>query len=155
MVTRAASRILAIALCATALVINAACGGSSTAPTPVAKSENFSGTLQPLGTDFKTFSITAQGPTDLSVTVNSLTTVAASTPVTGITIGVGIGTVSGAICAMQVYNSGAVLGQELFPPNGASGGVYCVQVFDCPPGSTGCSSTLTEAVNYSVTVKHY
>ena len=46
--------------------------------------------------DFKTFSIAyAQGSSDLSVTVNTLTTVA-GTPVTGITIGVGLGAPSGA-----------------------------------------------------------
>lgn len=154
MVTRTA-RFLPIALCATVLSAAAGCG-SSTAPTPVAKTEVFTGTLQPLGVDFKTFSIAyAQSATDVSITVNSLTTVAASTPVTGITIGVGIGTVSGATCAVQVQNPAAVLGQELFAPSGASAGNYCVQISDCPTGTTGCTSTLTEPVNYSMTVKHY
>jgi hypothetical protein len=112
--------------------------------------------LQPLGTDFKTFTIAySQGATDLSVTVNTLATVNGSTPVTGITIGVGVGTVSGSTCSMQVQTGAANLGQELFAPNGASAGTYCVQIFDCPTGSTGCSSTLTEAVTYSMTVKHF
>ena len=154
MVTRTA-RFLPIALCATVLSAAAGCGGS-TAPTPVAKTEVFTGTLQPLGADFKTFSIAyTQSSTDLSITVNSLTTVASSAPVTGITIGVGIGTVSGSTCAIQVQNPAAVLGQELFAPNGASAGNYCVQISDCPTGTTGCTSTLTEPVNYSMTVKHY
>jgi hypothetical protein len=154
MVTRTV-RVLPIALCATALFVSAGCGGSSTAPTPVAKTETFAGTLQPLSADFKTFSIATQGTTDVSITVNSLTTVATATPVTGITIGVGVGTVSGAICALQVQNVAAALGQELFAPSGASAGTYCVQIFDCPTGATGCSSTLTEPVTYSMTVKHY
>jgi hypothetical protein len=116
----------------------------------------FTGTLQPLGVDFKTFTISyAQGSTDLSITVNSLTTVAASTPLTGVTIGVGVGTVSGATCALQVQNPAAVIGQELFAPNGANAGTYCVQIFDCPTGTSGCSSTLTEPVTYSMAVKHY
>lgn len=140
-------RFFAIASCAIVLVTGAGCGGSATAPTPVAKSETFTGTLQPLGVDFKTFSIAAAGPTDLSITINSLVTVANQTPVTGITIGVGVGTVSGTVCAMQVQNPAAVLGQELFAPNGAAAGNYCVQIFD--------SSTLTEAVTYSLIVKHY
>lgn len=154
MVTRTAGRALPIALCATGLLFTAACGSPS-APTPVAKTEVFTGTLQPLGTDFKTFSIAAQGPTDLSITINTLATVANSTPVTGITVGVGVGTVSGATCVMQVQNPAAGLGQELFAPSGATAGSYCVQIFDCPPGSTGCSPTLTEAVSYSMTVKHF
>jgi len=49
----------------------------------------------------------------------------------------------------------ATLGQELFAPSGASPGTYCIQIFDCPTGTTGCTSTLTEAVTYSMTVKHY
>ena len=154
MLTRTPTRGLPIALCATALLIGAGCG-SPAAPTPVAKTEVFTGTLQPLGTDFKTFNILAQGPTDLSITVNSLSTVAAATPLTGITIGVGVGTISGAVCVLQVQNAAAVLGQELFAPNGAAAGTYCVQIFDCPTGSTGCASTLTEPATYSMTVKHY
>ncbi len=155
MVTRSsARRVLPLALGAIVFSMSTGCG-SSTAPTPVATSETFTGVLQPLGVDFKTFTIGAQGPTDLSITVNSLNTVAASTPVTGITVGIGIGTVSGAVCAVQVQNPAAVLGQELFAPNGATAGAYCVQISDCPTGSTGCASTLTEPVNYSMTVKHY
>jgi hypothetical protein len=147
MVTRAVPPAWRIALCAGALLFAAACGGSSTAPTPVAKTDVFTGTLQPAGTDFKTFVITAQGPTDLSVTVTSLTPLASSTSVAAITIGVGFGTVSGATCALQVSNSQAVLGQELFAPSGATAGTFCVQIFD--------ASTLTEAVSYSMTVKHF
>jgi len=132
------------------------CGGSPNEPDPVQKTETFNGTLQPLGVDFKTFSIVyAQGTSDLSITVNSLATVANSTPVTGITIGVGVGTVSGSTCTMQIQAPAATLNQELFAPNGASAGAYCVQIFDCPTGTTGCSSTLTEAVTYTMTVKHY
>ena len=155
METRTARRVLPIALCATALLIGAGCGGSPAAPAPVAKVETFTGTLQPVGADFKTFSIVAQGTSDLSVIVNSLTTVAAGTPVTGITIGVGFGTVSGGICALQIQNSVATIGQELFTPGGASNGGYCVQIFDCPPGAPGCTPTLTEPVTYSMTVKHF
>jgi hypothetical protein len=156
MPTRTAGRVSLIALCAIVLSLGAACGGSPAAPTPVAKTETFTGTLQPLGIDFKTFTITyAQGTSDLSITVNTLSTTANSTPVTGITIGVGVGTVSGAICSLQVQTPVAVLGQELFAPNGASAGTYCVEIYDCPTGATGCTSTLTEPVTYSMTVKHY
>jgi hypothetical protein len=141
--------------CALLLSLAAACG-SPTAPTPTLQTENFSGTLQPLGLDFKTFTIGyTQGATDLSIIVNGLTTVANLTPVTGITIGLGLGAMSGSSCVLQIQAPAATLGQELFAPNGASAGTYCVQIFDCPTGATGCTSTLTEAVNYTMTVKHY
>jgi hypothetical protein len=149
--------IRALTISAVLFTAGAGCGGSTpTAPEPVLQTETFTGTLQPLGVDFKTFMIVyAQGPTNLSVAINSLTTVEGSTPVTGITIGVGLGTVSGTACALQLQTPAATLGQELLVPNGASAGTYCVQIFDCPTGSTGCTSTLTEAVTYSMVVRHY
>jgi hypothetical protein len=132
------------------------CGGSPSQPDPVLRTETFTGTLQPLGTDFKTFTIVyAQGTSDLSVNVTSLSTVANSTPVTGITIGIGFGTVSGATCSMQIQAPAASLSTELFAPNGASAGSYCVSIYDCPEGTANCTSTLPEAVNYAMTVKHY
>jgi hypothetical protein len=152
---RTAGRLSPIALCAIALLIHSDCGGSPTSATPVPKTETFTGTLQPMGIDFKTFTITyTQGTSDLSVTINSLTT-SAGTPVTGITIGIGFGLPSGAACSLQIQAPDASLGQELFAPNGASAGTYCVQIYDCPTGATGCSSTLTEPVTYAMTVKHY
>jgi hypothetical protein len=152
---RSARRMAVLAPCALLLSLAAACG-SPTAPTPTLQTETFNGTLQPLGLDFKTFTIGyTQGSTDLSITVNGLTSVANATAVTGITIGIGVGSVSGSSCVLQIQTPAATLGQELFAPNGASAGSYCVQIFDCPSGATGCTSTLTEAVNYTMTVKHY
>jgi hypothetical protein len=147
--TRAGSALLLSALLSS-------CGGSPTQADPVQRTETFTGTLQPLGTDFKTFTIVyAQGTSDLSVNITSLTTVANSSPVTGITIGIGFGVVSGSTCSMQIQAPAAGLSTELFAPNGASAGSYCVQIYDCPTGTTGCTPTLPEAVNYSMTVKHY
>lgn len=157
MYRRAAARLFSFALGAILLGSSTSCNSSNpTAPTPVLQTETFTGTLQPLGLDVKTFAVVyVQSTTDLSVIVNSLTTVASSTPVTGITIGVGFGALSGSTCSLQIQTPVATLGQELFAPNGASPGTYCVQIFDCPTGATGCTSTLTEAVTYSMTVKHY
>jgi hypothetical protein len=157
MLIPAARRPSTVALCATLAMFAPGCGDSNpAAPTPVAQSESFTGTLQPLGTDFKTFTIAySQATTDLSVTVTSLTTVANATPVTGITIGLGFGTVSGSTCATQIQAPAAPLNQELFAPNGANAGAYCVQIYDCPTGTANCTSTLAEAVNYAMTVKHY
>ena len=153
---RSARRMAVLGPCALFISLAAACGGSPSAPTPRLQTENFTGTLQPLGVDFKTFTIAyTQGTTDLSIIVNGLTTVAGSAPVTGITIGIGVGAVSANSCVLQIQTPAATLGQELFAPNGASAGTYCVQIFDCPTGATGCTSTLTEAVNYAMTVKHY
>jgi hypothetical protein len=149
-------RLSLVTSCAVAVCLAAGCGSSPSAPTPVLQTETFTGTLQPQGVDFKTFSIAfAQGGSDLSVVVNGLTTVAGSTAVTGVTIGVGFGSVSGTVCSLQIQTPTATLGQELFAPNGASAGAYCVEIFDCPSGATGCTSTLTEPVTYSMTVKHY
>jgi hypothetical protein len=151
---RAVSRFVFPLLGCAALAL-AGCG-SVTAPDPVSRSETFTGTLQPLGADFKTFSIAyTQGATDLSVIIDSLKRVSDGSSITGITIGIGFGSVSGATCALQVQQPVATLAQELFAPNGASAGTYCVQIYDCPTGTTGCSSTLTEPVTYSMTVKHY
>ena len=157
MLKPAARRLSTVALCATLAMFAPGCGDSNpAAPTPVVQSESFTGTLQPLGVDFKTFTIAyTQGTTDLSVTITSLLTVASATPVTGITVGIGFGTVSGSACAPQIQAPAAPLNQELFAPNGASAGAYCVQISDCPTGATGCTSTLTEAVTYSMTVKHF
>ena len=156
MIRRAVARLSPIALGAIFLTSVASCNSNPAAPTPVLQTETFTGTLQPQGSDFKTFAVVyAQSTTDLSVTVGSLTTVEGSAPVTGVTIGIGFGSPSGTACSLQVQTPVAVLGQELFAPNGASPGNYCVQIFDCPTGSTGCTSLLTEAVTYSMTVRHY
>jgi len=153
---RADARRFSIALGAVLLALVASCNKNPAAPTPVLQTETFTGTLQPLGTDVKTFTVAyTQGATDLSVIINSLTTEAGSTAVTGITLGIGFGAPSGSTCSLQVQTPVATLGQELFAPNGAQPGSYCVQIFDCPTGTSGCSSTLSEAVTYSMTVKHY
>ena len=156
MLRRSAGRRVVVTSCVILLGLAAACGGSPTAPDPVLQTEALTGTLQPLGVDFKTVTVAyTQGATDLSITVNSLATVADATPLTGVTIGLGIGTVSGSTCAVQLNAPAAPLGQKLFAPNGASAGTYCIQISDCPTGATGCTSTLTEAVTYRMTVEHY
>jgi hypothetical protein len=153
---RAVVRLSFAASCALLLLgVSAACGGSPTAPTPEIRATNFTGTLAPGGRDFKPFAITYAGFTDLSVTINSLTTVAGGTPVTGITMGVGFGAVSGAACVMQIVAPEAPIGQELFVPNGATAGAYCVQIFDCLPDAEDCEPALAEQVTYSMTIRHF
>ena len=123
MPSHAATRLASFVPVAVLLAVAAGCG-SATAPSPTQQTETFTGTLQPLGTDFKTFTIVyTQASSDLSVTVDSLKTVAASTPVTGITIGIGFGAVSGSSCSLQIQTPTAALATELFAPNGASAGI--------------------------------
>jgi hypothetical protein len=153
---RTARRFPLLAPCAILFVLVSGCNSNPTAPTPVVQTTNFTGTLQPEGLDFKAFIISyTAGPSELSVTVNSLTTVANATPLTDITIGVGFGVVSGTTCVLQIQTPAATLGQELFAPNGATAGSYCVQIFDCLPGATECTPKLPEPVNYSMTVRHF
>ena len=77
------------------------------------------------------------------------------TPVTGVTTGVGFGSVVQGVCSVQLFDPAAALGLELSVPGGVSAGTYCVRISDCPAASTGCTSVLTEAVTYSMTVKHF
>ena len=108
MPSHAGAQRASLALVAACFVV-AGCG-SATAPSPTLQTETFTGTLQPLGTDFKTFTIAyTQSTTDLSVKIDSLKTVADSTPITGITIGIGFGAVSGASCSLQVQTPIAAL----------------------------------------------
>lgn len=146
-----------IGLSLTMLAMAAAgCTADSTGPSPVPQNDTFTGTLQPQGVDFKTFTVNfTAAPTTLSVVVNSLTTVANSTPVTGVTIGVGFGIVSQGACVVQIFNPAAPLGTDQAVPGGIDAGTYCVRISDCPQGITGCTSVLTEPVTYSMTVKHF
>jgi hypothetical protein len=153
----AARRLSLIATSAILLAVASGCGNDSpTAPTLEQKTETFTGTLQPLGLDYKTFNIEyRQGASELSLSVDNLVTTAGGAPVTGITIGVGVGTLAGSVCSLQLQTPAATIGQVLFAPNGAQAGTYCMQIYDCPTGATGCTPMLTEAVNYTMTVKHY
>jgi hypothetical protein len=135
----------------------ASCTSPGTGPTLVLKNDVFTGTLQPQGADAKNFTVTfSAAPTDLSVTVNSLTAVTGGTPVTGVTVGIGLGLPSAlAACGVQVLTPNVALGQEIKLQGGINAGTYCVQISDCPTGTTGCTSQLTQSVTYNLTVKHY
>jgi hypothetical protein len=127
---------------AMALLAGAGSCKAAAAPSPVLATETFTGTLPVLGMAFHTFTIKyAFATTDLSATVSTLNVTPA------VTIGLGFGTVSGTTCAVQVSTTTAAVGQELFAPNGASAGTYCVQIFD--------AGSLTDTTAYTLTVKHY
>jgi hypothetical protein len=154
---RVVLRLSSIGLSFTMLAMAASgCTTDSTGPSPVPQSETFTGTLQPQGFDFKSFTVTfPAAATNLSVIVTSLTTVATSTPVTGVTIGVGFGVMSQGACSVQIFNPVAPLGTEQSVPGGVEAGTYCIRISDCPPLTGSCTSVLTEPVTYSMTVKHF
>jgi len=136
----------------------AACGGSNnpaapTTPAAVLATETFTGTISPLGTAFNSFTVNYAGSnSDASITVTSLTTVASGTP-QAITIGIGFGTVNLGVCTRSASytNPAAPLNTELTTTGMPfSAGSFCVQVFD-----NTSAPTVTEPLNYSITVKHY
>jgi hypothetical protein len=132
------------------------CGGTTAAaasPSAVLSTDSFTGTISPLGAASHTFTVNYSGAyTNASLTVTSLTTVA-SAAAQAITVGVGFGTSNLGVCTRSstYTNPAAPLNTEL-PTTGSPfiAGVYCVQVFDNPD-----SSTVTEPLNYAITVKHY
>jgi hypothetical protein len=140
-----------VALCAAA-----ACNKETpTEPTPEAViiTDVFTGVIAPLGTN--THSVTVvytYAATNASAIVTSLTSVADGTS-KPVTIGLGFGTVNLGACTRvaSVTNPVAPFNQELFVPEGTFGpGLYCFQVFDNP-----AAPTVTEPLNYSITVRHY
>jgi hypothetical protein len=143
-------------VCGLILSLSAAlgCGSSSpVAPTPVLATETFTGTLSPLSERSHTFTVNyAAGYSDASFTVTALTSVADGSA-KSITIGVGFGLVSVGVCtrAAQYSNPATPLNTELPTTGGAFGaGVFCVAVFDNP-----AAPTVTEPLNYTLSVKHY
>jgi len=121
-----------------------------TAPTPVLITDTFTGLLNVLGTESQNFTVkyTAQD-TGASITVTSLRLASTNAEFTS-TIGVAFGAfdVNG-VCqrAAGFVVNAAAINQELSTPEVFSDGGWCVQIFD--------AGTLTEAVNYTMVVKHY
>ena len=143
-----------------AALLSAACGSgnsttssTATSPSPVLTTDTFTGTISPLGTAANTFTVNYAGAySNASVTVTSLTTAAGALP-QSITIGVGFGSTNLGVCTRSASftNPAAPLNTEL-NTNGTPfiAGTYCIQVFDNPD-----APTVTEPLNYALTVKHY
>jgi hypothetical protein len=154
-VTRHISR-LSIVFILMLAAATAGCYGSSTAPTTppfTETTDQFSGTLKPLGTDTHTFMVNySAAQSDASVTVTSLTSVATGAP-ENITIGVAFGSTNLGVCtpSTTVSNPGATVGTE-HPTTGAPfvNGSYCVAIFDNP-----AAPTVTEPINYTLAVRHF
>jgi hypothetical protein len=131
-------------------VISAGCNNGSTTPTPTLSTEDFTGTVAVSGWDSKQFTVNYQlTASDASVTVTALTSTATGTPVST-TIGVAFGSFAfdGSCTAASAYTATAApIGQELVASGAFGPGRYCIKVFD--------AGTLTESINYAITVKHY
>jgi hypothetical protein len=129
-------RLLASVALATSL---AACGGIDSPSTQT--TEDFNGTLDPLGTASKTFSIAKTG--EMQVTLQSL----APRPVVGF-IALAVGTPAGTSCSpigSYVVSQAAVGTPYSFPQ--VVKGSYCVIVADA-------AGVLTTQATFSVKVSH-
>ena len=147
-------RLVAMIFGAALLASAAGCNNNnnSTIPSAVLSSDDFSDTLAVGGESVKTFNVDyLYGATDAGVTVKTLTSVATGAAI-NVPIGVAFGTFTsfnnGCTRAASATKNDAMIGQEAATNSGTfTQGQYCVVIFD--PG------TLTEAVNYTMTVRHY
>jgi hypothetical protein len=137
-------RALGMASLLVASVTLAACGGGTDTPTtaatpaPEIKTETFTGTVSPSGAPYHPFTVVAQGA--ITATLVSVS------PQTTITMGFGVGTVSGSSCALitGAYSESAKSGYALSGTIAA--GSYCVVLYDI--------GNLSAANDYVITVSH-
>jgi len=129
------------------VAFTAACGGSSTSPTTVSSNstvttETFTGTVQPLGTNVHTFTVTTPG----SVTV----TMTAAGPPPTISMGLGVGNPNSAgNCIFLSGGTTTAIASATTPQlqgTLASSGAYCVAIGDI--------GNAAGPIAYSVTVSH-
>lgn len=131
---------LSLALVSALALSATACGSdpvSPTAPTPVS-TEDFAGTIDPLGTNIHTFTVKAVGP--LTVLLTSVS------PLATLAVGVSIGGWDGTTCTAVAANHNARAGTASVLSGTANVGNFCVQVYD--------SGNFTEPVTYAIQVSH-
>jgi hypothetical protein len=126
-----------------ALTVSACSSDSNSLPTvptaPATITETFTGTVAVGGSDFHTFTVTANGA--LAVTMT------AASPPSTIWMGIGVGTPSSTVCSL--LNGGSANGPASVNPQltgTLSAGTYCVQISDI--------GNATSTISYSVTVAH-
>ena len=149
MTRRAARAVLAAGF---VLMIGGLAGCRSNGPTPNEVSDSFTGVLAPLGTNSHNFTITLTSFSDASITIDTLTSVATGAAQT-ITVGVGFGNLNTGTCARLagLTNTAAPINVELATTGlPFAAGTFCVQIFDNPD-----APTVTEPLNYKLTVRHY
>ena len=124
------------------LAFSLLCAGCSKTPTqpsiaPPTTTDVFSGTLQPLGTNFHQFTVSQAGDVD--------TTLTSAGPPSTITLGLGVGPFTNGVCSVQDgVSTRAGLTPQLL--DAAGPGEYCVTVADV--------GNLSAPVDYTVTVTH-
>jgi hypothetical protein len=144
-------RLIAVSITIASIVTAVGCGKPETIPTPVEKTDEFSGTVTKGGTSDNTFSVSYElALTPATVTVKSLVSSATGTPLT-VTIGLAVGSMNGGVCTPHPLSTAtaATVGQAQRTPDSFLQGPsqYCVRIFD--------NGTLTDSANYVVTVLHY
>jgi hypothetical protein len=132
---RSLSLIVAVALAVSA----AACGDDATPTSPtVTVTDDFSGTLVPLGTNTHTFTVKAAGT--VSVMLNSVA------PLATLAIGVSIGSWDGTNCGVLAANGNARVSTTSVLSGTANPANFCLQVYD--------SGNLTGDITYALQVTH-
>jgi hypothetical protein len=132
----------------------AGCGGNKLGPSNILTLtiDTFSGTIGPLGTSSHDFRVNYEvGFTDAIVELTSLTRANGSIP--PITVGLAFGNTAGGVCtrAPSYQNPASVLNQQVSTNDAPfRNGLFCVQIYDNP-----AAPTITEPLNYTLTVRHY
>jgi hypothetical protein len=119
---------------------------------PTLTTEVFTGTINPLGSSSHTFTVQYESSrTDAFVVVTSLT--AADGGPRSVTFGLALGNTSGGVCtrAPSYTRNVATLNEVIRTDDQPFfRGAYCVMIFDNP-----AAPTITEPLNYSLTIEHY
>ena len=135
-------RLSSTALTLAAALLLAGCGDDTesntpTAPTPVAVTESFSGSLNPNGGITHPFAVQQTGSVSATLSV--------VTP-QGTTIGLSLGTWNGQSCQIILANDNAVQGISIVG-TATSTGSFCARVYDV--------GKLTSLTDYELSVSHY
>jgi hypothetical protein len=139
-------RVFAVLTIGVASVLAWSCdnGGDSTTPTSPSATlvtENYTGTVDPGGSSFNTFTIVNSGGQ-----VNVILTAAG--PPSTIYMGLALGTFANSTCTLLSGASTlAQAGSTAQLSGTANAGTYCVEVFD--------AGNQTAQISYAVTVTHY
>ena len=122
----------------------AACGSNNspttpTTPTPVAVTEQFSGTLTRNGGVTHDFAVQQAGTVTARIT--------ALAPDEAALIGLAIGTWNGLLCQQTLPNDKATLNTTV-TGSAQNTGLFCVRVYDA-------AGTLTDTIEYTIDVTHF
>jgi len=143
-----------IRMCVVAVLIAAAAAACDTADptltstTPTTPTnptvDTFTGTVAVGSSDSHNFAVLLNGGT-IGITLT------AAGPPSNVTVGLGVGSPSGGVCApFQNFAIATTAGTAPQLSGQANAGTYCVEVFD-----VGGTAALTGPVTYSVSVAHY